>query len=664
MYTKEEIETFFSEHNIVLLSIESTPRKSKYNREVKVTVRCCVDGCQETVTKCFRNYTISKNFGCKDHCLALKTQKYKETQKQNKMEKSTGFEETKGDMDTNEHSHNDALVVVNKDTVQINDNDQEAIVETLELTEDLKTQFLKNHYFFEYQGQVWTKAKDVARFLEFKEPRNMIYNHVSKNNKLTFKQFPGNVQKNIISALGVLITHPETMFINDKGVFDLFMKSHKPIAKAMKHWLVYEVIPSITQKQNDIKKTTGFEETQGEMTNENSQNNTLVVVNEDTVLVSDKDQMIIDTTELTDDLKTQFLKNHYFFEYNGQAWTKANDVARFLDFKDARKIIYHHISDGDKLTFKQFPDTIRKDIISKHRNSVPVNQVSIQPETMFINDEGVFDLFMKSHKPIAKAMKRWLVYEVIPSIIKTGTYSIFPMPIAQTAIQEAAVAIADPRSTTCHNPNSFPISSVKSAIYILQLPLLNMYKFGYSTNLINRFKQHEYDFGEISIELILEAPDIQEIEKRLKTEIRAHGINTVFDIDGKKLKELFDPEHLNKVCEIAREIVDNYKTDVFTNSQNHEYRMACELLKQKQKDIEMKEKEIEMKGKDIEMKEKDIEMKDKDIKLAMELCKQKQYDIDILKLRIELIQTTKKKSRNMINSRNEVLFLNATNERL
>ena len=660
MYTKEDIETFFSEHDIVLLSIESTPRKNKYNREVKVTVRCCVDGCQETVTKCFRNYTISKNFGCKDHCLALKTQKYKETQKQNKIEKNTGFEETKGETDTDEHSHNGALVVVNEDTVQVDNKDQ-AIIDTFELTEDLKTQFLKNHFFFEYQGQAWTKANDVARFLEFKEASTMIYHHVSKNNKITFKQFPGSIQKNIVSLISNNDTgfkksvHSETMFINDKGVFDLFMKSQKPIAKAMKQWLVYEVIPSITQKNNKIEKTTGFEETKDEAEqNEISHDNTIVVVKEDTGVV---EPLILDTSDLTEDLKTQFLKNHYFFEYNGQVWTKGKDVARFLEFKDPRNMIYNQVSNMNKLTFKQFPDTVQKVIFSELRDSVPPQPQIIHPETMFINDEGVFDLFMKSHKPIAKAMKRWLVYEVIPSIIKTGTYSIFPMPIAQTAIQEAAVAIADPRSTTCHNPNSFPISSVKSAIYILQLPLLNMYKFGYSTNLINRFKQHEYDFGEISIELILEAPDIQEIEKRLKTEIRAHGINTVFEIDGKKLKELFDPAHLNKVCEIAHEIVDNYNSDSFTNSQNHEYRMACELLKQKQKDIELKEK-------DIEMKDKDIEMKDKDIKLAMELCKQKQYDIDILKLRIELIQTTKKKSRNMINSRNEVLFLNATNERL
>ena len=413
MYTKEEIENFFLEQNVELISIESKPRKNKFNREVQVVVRCCVDGCQETVTKYFRNYTVSKNFGCKDHCTGLRNQKYKETQKQSKIEKTTGIEETK------------------------------------------------------------------------------------------------------------------------------------------------------EEKENDA----------------NSNEDTIAVVNNEIVPVDSNGPMISDKVELTEDLKTQFLKNHYFFEYNGQAWTKANDVALFLDFKDTRNIIYHHVSEGNKITFKQFPDNIQTIIISGVRNLIPDLQKSIQPETMFINDEGVFDLFMKSHKPIAKAMKRWLVYEVIPSIIKTGSYSIFPMPIAQTSIQAAAVAIADPRSTVCHNPNGFPVSSMKSAIYILKLQLLNMYKFWYSNNLINRFKQHEYDFGEISIELILEAPDIQEIEKRLKTEIRAHGINTVFEIDGKKLKELFVPEHFNKVCKIARGIVDNYNSDMFTSSQNHEYRMVCELSK-------------------------------------------------------------------------------------
>ena len=198
-------------------------------------------------------------------------------------------------------------------------------------------------------------------------------------------------------------------------------------------------------------------------------------------------------------------------------------------------------------------------------------------------------------------MKQWLVYDVIPSIIKTGTYSIFPLPIAQTATQEKAVAIAEPRSTFCHNPNSFPISSMKSAIYILQLPLLNMYKFGFSNNLISRLKQHEYDFGEISIEFLVETPDVQEIEKRLKTEIRAHGINTSFEIDGKKLKELFLPEHFNQIREIVENLVNNYTTVTFTNVQEHEYRMiceqtriTCEQTKQKQCEVEILRLQIEL----------------------------------------------------------------------
>jgi hypothetical protein len=110
----------------------------------------------------------------------------------------------------------------------------------------------------------------------------------------------------------------------------------------------------------------------------------------------------------------------------------------------------------------------------------------------------------------------------------------------------------------------------------------------------------------------------------------------VYEIDGRKLKELFVPEHFDKVSEIAREIVNNYNTDSFTNIQNHEYRMSCELSKQKQKDVEMKQNDVEMKQKDIEIKQKDIEM-------TVELCKQKQYDIEILRLTIELEITRKRK---------------------
>ena len=40
--------------------------------------------------------------------------------------------------------------------------------------------------------------------------------------------------------------------------------------------------------------------------------------------------------------------------------------------------------------------------------------------------------------------------------------------------------------------------------------------------------------------------------------------------------------------------VDNYKIDGFTHEQNHEYRMACEVTKQKDQEIEILKLQIEL----------------------------------------------------------------------
>ena len=115
-----------------------------------------------------------------------------------------------------------------------------------------------------------------------------------------------------------------------------------------------------------------------------------------------------------------------------------------------------------------------------------------------------------------------------------------------------------------------------------------------------------------------------------------------------------------------KEIVNNYKTDGFTSTQNHEYRMACEVTKQKQKEVEIKQKEVEIKQKEIEIlklrieleketQKRQIEMdpmmscvpqcheyygftsiQDYEYQMACKVTKQKEKEIEILKLRIEL----------------------------
>ena len=310
-------------------------------------------------------------------------------------------------------------------------------------------------------------------------------------------------------------------------------------------------------------------------------------------------------------------------------WVQAKSIASFLEYKEPSLAIHDIVDVEDKKMFDDFPEKIRIDISSKvcdkkiyhhHRN--------IDPKTMFITSTGMLELFMRSRLPLAHKMKRWLIHDVIPSIIFTGAYSLYPSPEAKTGVQTLTVAEACPRRTTCYNPKGFPISSVKSVIYILSLPLLNMHKFGYSNNLINRFKQHEYDFGEISIEFVMEAPEVQEIEKRLKNDIRSHGINTVFEIDGRKLKELFEPQYFQRVCEIINDIINNYKKDSFTSAENQDYRMSSEKTKQ---EAEKTKQEAEK------------------TKQEAEKTKQMQFEIELLKLRIQLEELSRKRKVEEIN---------------
>lgn len=50
-----------------------------------------------------------------------------------------------------------------------------------------------------------------------------------------------------------------------------------------------------------------------------------------------------------------------------------------------------------------------------------------QGETNFITESGLYAVILRSDKPNAKSFRRWVTFEVLPSIRKTGNYSAKPM---------------------------------------------------------------------------------------------------------------------------------------------------------------------------------------------------------------------------------------------
>lgn len=85
------------------------------------------------------------------------------------------------------------------------------------------------------------------------------------------------------------------------------------------------------------------------------------------------------------------------------------DVAEILGYANTKDAILSHVDEDDKR------------IIQKSENTtfeIPNRGLTL------INESGLYSLILSSKLPSAKKFKRWVTSEVLPSIRKTGAYSV------------------------------------------------------------------------------------------------------------------------------------------------------------------------------------------------------------------------------------------------
>lgn len=87
-----------------------------------------------------------------------------------------------------------------------------------------------------------------------------------------------------------------------------------------------------------------------------------------------------------------------------EPWWVASDVCAILDIQDVKQAVE------------------RLDEDERGRYNVP-SPGGVQ-QTTCINESGLYSLIFTSRKPEAKAFKRWVTHEVLPSIRKTGSYTL------------------------------------------------------------------------------------------------------------------------------------------------------------------------------------------------------------------------------------------------
>ena len=102
----------------------------------------------------------------------------------------------------------------------------------------------------------------------------------------------------------------------------------------------------------------------------------------------------------------------------GDPWFVASDACDGLALSNVSKALAD-LDDADKLKLtKDELDTLTSSDGIKCSVDSRVQSLNL------VSESGLYDLIMQSRKPEAKAFKRWVTHEVLPSIRKTGSYSV------------------------------------------------------------------------------------------------------------------------------------------------------------------------------------------------------------------------------------------------
>ena len=92
-------------------------------------------------------------------------------------------------------------------------------------------------------------------------------------------------------------------------------------------------------------------------------------------------------------------------ERNNEPWFVGKDVAEALGYSQPAKAIREHVKDT-------------------HKGVSEMDTPGGRQQIIIIDEAGLYTLVLRSKLPAAEAFQEWVVAEVIPSIRKTGSYSV------------------------------------------------------------------------------------------------------------------------------------------------------------------------------------------------------------------------------------------------
>jgi prophage antirepressor-like protein len=112
------------------------------------------------------------------------------------------------------------------------------------------------------------------------------------------------------------------------------------------------------------------------------------------------------------------------YDETGEAWFVGIDVCKILGYADSHRKVKS--LDEDEYRLDRLTDGQGK-----------------QKETLTVSESGLYSLILTSTKPEAKAFKRWVTHDVLPSIRRGGLYTTDMVKAKLTQLQEVNISRAE-----------------------------------------------------------------------------------------------------------------------------------------------------------------------------------------------------------------------------
>lgn len=222
---------------------------------------------------------------------------------------------------------------------------------------------------FIIEEKPWFAGKDVGFVLGYKGPNTVIKNYIRSDDQriLCRSDLPYTL------PIGMKLSGRGLIVINESALTDLAIRSKKRNASKFRHWLI-ENLPII--KGPEI---------------------TDIVANRDNSDVSDASGVQIFHSPMFGELRGIFI--------NSEPWFVGKDVTEALGYTNSRKALSDHVEAEDK-------GVTKCDTLGGAQNLT------------IVNESGLYALIFGSKLEKARKFKHWVTSEVLPSIRKTGEYSL------------------------------------------------------------------------------------------------------------------------------------------------------------------------------------------------------------------------------------------------